>query len=360
MRVPTCLKPLQLKNMIREIFDAEIHTQRSSLISCPSCRAVDTCTVSCASRWPLWFHCPMCRFSGDLLTSSARQLGIIEENTGAELLRIQPELDLARLESEHQGIVDHIQDVNRRWSEVRRAQNLDLDIRSRKVKAADSVWDGFLNSEVATQPPSRRIKKTPNRQQLLWKVYTRPGLPAGLRTINGHSHSHDFLASGIAFMAGGCQLRNDPVSATILTKSAYWAINTHAKYWSAYNRPAPVMVPVGRTRELRRSFGDQVNFMVAWSPDLVSGVRIAMENNCRLTILGTPPSERNVANQLQKIVDGAVSWQQGLSRLVVQTHNLGALIESLPSIPNDTFGMLSIRARRRLLPYRRQLQPENK
>ena len=206
-----------------------------------------------------------------------------------------------------------------------------------------------------SQPSPRRAKRDPSQQRLLCKVYNRPGLPAGLRTLNGQSHSHRFLASGIAFMAGGCQLRNDPVSASILTKNMNWAINTHGNYWSIYNRPAPVMVPVGRTRELRRCFGDQVDYMVAWNPELVNGVRMAMDNNCRVSMLATPPREKHPAIHLQRIVDGAVSWQVGLSRLILQTHNIGALLESLPSLSHETFGMLSIRARRKLSPYRKQV-----
>jgi len=348
MRVPTCLTPTQLKDLVRNVFDAEIYTQRSSLIGCPSCRSDGTCTVSCASKWPLWFHCVKCSFSGDLLTAAARQLGIQNESVGAELLKLEPELDLVLLESEHQSAVTQIQDVERQWSEVSKAQNWELDIRTRKVLVTNSVWKEYLNSQVATQPASRRAKRNPSRQRLLCKVYKRPGLPTGLRTVHGQSHSHRYLASGIAFMAGGCQLRNDPVSATILTKHMGWAINVHASYWSTFNRPAPVMVPVGRTRELRRSFGDHVNFMVAWCPDLVDGVRIAMENDCQVTILGIPPRERNPMNHLQKIVDGAVSWQVGLSRLIVQTSNLGALLASLPNLSDETLGMLSVRARRRL------------
>ncbi len=355
MRRPTVMKPTQLKDLVREIFDAEIFSQRSSLISCPSCKNVGTCTVSCASKWPLWFHCPRCGFSGDLLTASARKFGIKSDKMGEELLKFAPTLNLPMLEIESQEIVDQIQDVNRQWSEVLRTQSYELDIRSKKLKVPDSTWQGYLNSEVATQPPSRRARKDPTRRRLVCKVYKRPGLPTGLRTVVGPSHSHAFLASGIAFMAGGCQLRNAPVSATILTKDIYWAVNTHANYWNTFHQPAPVMVPMGRTRELRRCFGDQVNLMVAWSPDLVDGVQIAMQNDCQVNILGTLPREKNPANQLQKMVDGAVPWQQGLSRLIVQTHNLSALVQSLPILPDDTFEQLSIRAKRRLRPFIKQL-----
>jgi hypothetical protein len=158
-------------------------------------------------------------------------------------------------------------------------------------------------------------------------------------------------------MTSGCQLRNDLVSTRILTKDIFWAINTHGNFWSRYERPAPIMVPFGKTRELRRTFGEQVNNMVAWCPSLTNGIRLAMENDCRVSILAPLPNvKKHLASDLQRLIDSAVPWPQGLSRLIVQTHNLDATIASLPPITDETLGMLSIRAKRRLGPYRRAVQ----
>jgi len=111
---------------------------------------------------------------------------------GAELLKLEPKLDLLLLESEHQSAVEQIQDVDRQWSEVSKAQNWGLDIRTQKVMASNLFWQEYLNSQVATQPASRRAKRNPSRQRLLCKVYKRPGLPTGLRTVHGQSHSHRY------------------------------------------------------------------------------------------------------------------------------------------------------------------------
>ena len=354
MRVPTCLNPRQLKDLVHRIFDAEIYTQRSSSINCPSCRRVSTCTVSCAARWPLWFYCATCRYSGDLLSATAAHLGSSTEKAGQSLKSLEPDFNVELLGNEHQKRVEQIKEVNRRWDYVSKEQSYDIDIRSKNFEIPRHIWQGHLSNEVATQPVSRRARQHPELRRLLCKVYERPGLPIGIRSMTGRGHTHDFLDSGIAFMSGGCQLQDFPVSTRILTKDIYWAVQTHGNFWSKYYKPAPIMIPFGKTRELRRTFGEQVNNMVAWCPSLTNGIRLAMENDCRVSILAPlPNAKKHLASDLQLLIDSAVPWQQGLSRLIVQTHNLDALIESLPPITDEAFNMLSIRAKRRLGPLRR-------
>lgn len=348
MRVPCCLKPLELKNLVKVVFDCNILTERSSLVRCPQCENDFTCTLSRASRWPVWFYCAKCKFSGDLLQAAGKLLRLSPMEAGQELLKWEPNLKLPLLIDEHKLLQIQILEVNRKWGEASSFQNNEMDSRGRFLSVSLNAWRDYLNDEVVTRPVTRRGRPNAKKQRLLCKVYSRPGLPVGLRYMTGPAHDQKHLASGIAFMNGGCQFPNDPVGATILTKDSLWATKLHGGYWTKFHRPAPILMPFGKTDELRRCFGDQVNLMVAWSHNPLKAIRLAMENNCRVTLLDHLPNSQCAAVQLQAIVEKAVPWEKGLSRLVVSANNVAALLAAVPPISQECFSSLSIRARRKL------------
>lgn len=348
MRVPCCLKPSELEDLVKVVFDSDILKERSSLIRCPECTSDFTCTLSRASRWPVWFFCVKCKFAGDLLQAAGKLLRLSPVEAGEELLKLEPNLKLPLLLNEHNLIQQQIRDVNCQWSKAISFQSDEMDSRGNFLSVSQNAWQDFMRDEVVTRPVTRRGRPNPKKQRLLCKVYSRPGLPVGLRYITGPGHDQKHLACGIAFMNGGCQLPKDPVGATILTKDALWAINLQGRYWTQFYRPAPILMPFGKTDELRRCFGDQVNWMVAWSHNPLKAIRLAMENDCRVTLLENLPSSQFPVQQLAAIVEKAMSWEKGLSRLIVSADNVVALLSAVPPIPQDRFSSLSIRARRRI------------
>lgn len=279
-----------------------------------------------------------------------QQTGLSQEQTCVEIQKLAPAFDLAEFMEIHQGIKVRTNAVNLTWEELRNSQQFDRDSRKQFTKIPNNSWEQYLVNEVISQPITIRALVDRQRRRLIFKVYDRPSLPCGLRVSASVGHAGKYLDRGVAFLAGGCQSVTSPVTDVILTHDAVWAVQQHGIYWSQYHRPAPVMMPMGDRHILQDCFGPRVRSMVAWHHDQYRSVRIAMEHNCRVSLLLALPKLTGAANCIQRIVDAAMSWPAALSQLVMTTNYLGALLDAIPPLTDDHVAQMSIRARRRLKP----------
>lgn len=339
---------------MESVFNRRFDIRRSLLIRCPKCGSDPHCSVTRPRRWPVWFYCTSCKFSGDLLAAVTQQTGLTADQACEEIQKLVPTFDLPEFLETHHSVKARTNKVNWQWAELRNSQNFDFKSRKQFTKVPDISWSQYLLDEVIVQPITVRSLVDTNRRRLIFRVYDRPGLPCGLRSGLGIGHAGRYLDRGVAFLAGGCQTVTSPVADVILTQDAAWAIEQHGRYWAQHYQPAPIIMPMGRNRILRECFGQRVVSMVAWHHDPYRSIRLAMEQDCRVSTLLSPPSTGNVADCLNRLVESAVYWPVALSRVIMETSYLGALLDVLPPIEIKYLEQLSVRANRKLQPFLRQ------
>lgn len=335
---------------MESVFNRKFDRCRSLQIRCPKCGGDPQCSVTRPKLWPVWFYCTSCKFSGDLLEAISRQTGFSREQAGAEVQKLAPAFDLVEFIAIHQDISDRTAAVNLQWEELKNSQQFDKASRGQFTKVPHISWEQYLVNEVVTQPITLHSIVIPGRRRLIFKVYDRPNLPCGLRSALSVGQAGKHLDQGVAFLAGGCQSVTSPVSDVILTHDALWAVQQHGLYWSQYHQPAPVMMPMGRKRILQDCFGPRVRSMVVWNRNQYRSICMAMEHNCRVSLLLSPPSLKGAANGLCRITDTAMPWPAALSQLVMETNYVGALLDAIPPLTEDHVSHMSIRARRKLRP----------